>query len=117
MLASSRHFAVEEAGMFDPGSVRIRGPLQAHVEGFWAELLRQGYAPLSARNLLRVTAHLGRWLNAKGLALADLSDEVIAAFLRHRRARHTQFVTRRALEPLLGYLRGVGVIPTPLPVV
>ncbi len=103
--------------MFDPASVRVRGPLQAHVEEFWAELLRQGYAPLSAGNLLRVAAHLGRWLAAERLALADLSDEVIAAFLRHRRARHTQFFTRRALEPLVDYLRGVGAVPTPLPVV
>ncbi len=103
--------------MFDPASVRVRGPLQAHVEGFWAELLGQGYAPLSARNLLRVAAHLGRWLDAEGLALADLADEVIAAFLRHRRGRYTQFFTRRALEPLLGYLRGIRAVPTPLPVV
>lgn len=103
--------------MFDPASVRVRGPLQAHVEGFWAELLRQGYAPLSARNLLRVAAHLGRWLDAEGFALADLSDEVVAAFLRHRRRRYTQFFTRRALEPLLSYLRGVGAVPAPLPVV
>jgi integrase/recombinase XerD len=117
MLASSRHFAVEEAGMFDPASVRVRGPLQAHAEGFWADLLAQGYAPLSARDLLQLTAHLGRWLDSERLALADVSDEVIAAFLRHRRRRHTHHFTRRAIEPLLGYLRGVGVIPTPLPMV
>src|SRR5919205_2181082 len=117
MLASSRHFAVEEADMFDPASVRVRGPLQAHVKGFWADLLRHGYAPLSARGLLQLAAHLGRWLDSERLALADVSDEVIAAFLRHRRRRHTHLLTRRAMEPLLGYLRGVGVIPTPLPIV
>jgi hypothetical protein len=100
--------------MFDPVSVRVRGPLRAHVAGFWADLLRQGYAPLSAGNLLRVAAHLGRWLEAQGLALVDLSEDAAAAFLRHRRRRgYTQFFTRRALEPLLSYLRGVGVIPMP----
>lgn len=104
--------------MFDPASVMIRGPLRAHVEGFWAELLRQGYSPLSAGNLLRVAAHLGRWLAAKGLALVDLSEDSAGAFLRHRRRRgYTQFLTRRALEPLLTYLRRVGVIPVPTPVV
>ncbi len=104
--------------MFDPASVRVRGPLLAHVAGFWADLLRQGYAPLSAGNLLRVGAHLGRWLEAQRLALVDLSEDVAAAFLRHRRrCGYTQFFTRRALEPLLSYLRGVGAIPMPTPVV
>ncbi|HEX9381047.1 MAG TPA: tyrosine-type recombinase/integrase [Gaiellaceae bacterium] len=87
------------------------------MEGFWAELLRQGYAPLSARNLLLVTAHLGRWLEAEGLALCDLTEDHAAAFLRHRcRQGYTQFRTRRALEPLLGHLRAIGVVPTPSPV-
>lgn len=103
--------------MFDPASVRIRGPLRAHVEGFWAELLQQGYAPLSARNLLLVTAHLGRWLDGEGLALHDLTEDQAAAFLRHRcRQGYTQFRTRRALEPLLAHLRSIGVVPAPSPV-
>ncbi len=104
--------------MFDPACVRVRGPLQAYVEGFWAELLRQGYTPLSAGNLLLVTAHLGRWLEAEGLALGDFTEDHAAAFLRHRcRQGYTHSRTRRALEPLLGYLRGIGVVPTPPPVV
>jgi len=104
--------------MFDPASVRIRGPLGAHVEGFWEDLLRQGYSPLSAGGLLRLTAHLGRWLEAERLALVDVSEDVVATFLRHRRqCGYTQHFTRRALDPLLGYLRGVGIVPTPLPAV
>lgn len=104
--------------MFDPASVRVRGPLQAHVEGFWAELLRQGYAPLSARNLLFLTAHLARWLEAKGLALGDLTEDRAAAFARQRREEgYTGFRTRRGLDPVLAYLRGVGVVRKPRPVV
>ncbi len=100
--------------MFDPASVRVRGPLRAHVAGFWVDLLRQGYAPLSAANQLRVAAHLGRWLEDGGLALGGLTEEVVTAFLRHRRrCRYTRFYTRRGLEPLLGYLRGVGAAPRP----
>lgn len=103
--------------MFDPASVRVRGPLRAHAEGFWAELLRQGYAPLSARNLLRVAAHLDRWLEAEGLALGDLTEEHAAVFLRHRcRQGYTGFRTRRGLEPLLKHLRDLGVVPAPRPV-
>ncbi len=104
--------------MFDPASVRVRGPLQVHVAGFWVALLRQGYTPLSASNLLRVTAHLGRWLKANGLALVEVSEEIAAAFLRHRRRLgYTHLFTRRALEPLLSYLRGIGAIPLPTPVI
>ena len=100
--------------MFDPASVRIRGPLRAHVEGFWAELQRQGYAAESAGNLLRVAAHLGRWLQAKGVALADLREDVVAEFLRSRRRRgYTNHFTHRAVAPLLSHLRKAGVIPMP----
>lgn len=100
--------------MFDPASVTIRGPLQGYVEGFWEELLRQGYAPLSARNLLHVAAHLARWLEAEGLVLRDLTEERVDAFFRHRRDEgYTGHLTRHALEPLLRYLRGLGVINTP----
>ena len=44
--------------MFDPKTVQFRGPLVAHVEGFWSELMRQEYTPLSGGNLLRLAAHL-----------------------------------------------------------
>lgn len=104
--------------MFDPASVRIRGPLLAHAQGFWAELRRQGYAAESAGNQLRLAAHLGRWLQAKGLALADLREDVVAEFLRSRRRRgYTHFFARRAVAPLLNHLRQAGVIPMPTPIV
>ena len=103
--------------MFDPTSVRVRGALQAHVEGFWAYLMQQGYAPLSARNLLLVMAHLGRWLKAERLALDQVTDGVAARFLRHRRrVGYTQFFTERALHPLLLYLRSIGGVPAATPV-
>ncbi len=102
--------------MFDPASVRIRGPLRAYAAGFWADLLRQGYAATSARNLLFLTAHLARWLEAEGLALRDLTEERAGAFLRHRRRQgYTGFRTRRGLEPLLRYLRALGAIDDPGP--
>lgn len=102
--------------MFDPASVRIQGPLQAHAGGFWADLLGQGYAAASAQHLLFLTAHFARWLEAEGLALHDLNEERAAAFLRHRREEgYTGLRTRRALEPLLRYLRGKGVVEAPPP--
>jgi site-specific recombinase XerD len=102
--------------MFDPASVKIREPLRAYAEGFYAALLEQGYAACSARNLLFLVGHLSRWLDAEGIALHDLAEDVAAAFLRHRRrAGYTRFRSHRALEPLLRYLRGLGVIDVLVP--
>jgi len=96
--------------MFDPASVRFRGPLTAHVGGFWAKLRGEGYAPLSARNLLEVAAHFSRWLDDRRLGLGDLSEERLASFMAHRRRQgYTQFLSPHALGPLLDYLRGMGV--------
>ena len=100
--------------MFDPASVRFKGPLMPHVDGFWSELMGQGYAPLSGRNLLLVAAHVSRWLADRKLGSGDLTDERIAQFTVHRRRKgYTQFLTPRALEPLIRYLRAIDVAPPP----
>ena len=118
MFASFRQYAGEEAGMFDPASVRFRGPLEPYVDGFWQELLRQGYSPLSGRNLLRVAAHFSRWLEERALESGEVTDERVAAFMAHRRGRgYTQFLSPRALGPLLRHLRGIGVVPAARPAV
>lgn len=104
--------------MFDPASVGFRGPLTAHVDGFWADLQRQGYARLYGRNLLQVAAHFSRWLDGRRLGLADLSEECIASFMAHRRRQgYTQFLSPGALGPLIGYLRTSGVVLRPAPIV
>jgi integrase/recombinase XerD len=102
--------------MFDPASVRFTGPLSPFVTGFWSELMRLGYAPLSAGNLLRLAAHTSRWLATKRLRPSDLTTESIAAFIAHRRRQgHTQFLSPAALGPLITYLRALGVTPPPAP--
>jgi len=104
--------------MFDPASVRLRGPLTPHVTGFWSELRRQGYAPPSARHLLFVMAHFSRWLGARRLQEGDISDERVAAFMAHRRRQgYAKFRSPRSLRPLLSYLRSIGVAPLPEPAV
>jgi integrase/recombinase XerD len=100
--------------MFDPASVRFVGPLVPYVDGFWSELIRAGYAPLSARNLLRVTAHVSRWLAGRRLDASDLTAERATQFATHRRRQgYKQFLTTHALHPLLEYLRRVGAAPPP----
>ncbi len=98
--------------MLHPSRVRMRGPLAPHQDVIWTDLLSRGYSPLSAKNLLRVAAHLSRWLQAKGLSAQDLTREGIGEFFRHRRARgYTCWLTPRSLEPILLPLRAHNVVP------
>jgi site-specific recombinase XerD len=97
-------------------SVRVTGPLQGFAAGFAVELEAGGYTPLSAANQLRLLAHLSRWLAAEGVASSELNDERVQAFLAARSAQgYTCWLSPRGLAPLLGYLRGVGVVPEPAP--
>lgn len=94
--------------------VRIVGPLAVHVTGFRASLQERWYAPLTADEQVRLMAHLSRWLASHGLGCAELTDAVAEDFLRARReSGHQHLLSRRALVPLLGYLRAVGAAPVP----
>jgi integrase/recombinase XerD len=98
--------------------VRVRGPLAGHAVGFGEFLARQGYAPGSVRLQMHLAAQLSRWLDAEGLTAADLTELTAERFVAGRRARVERlFRSRRALGPIIGYLRGLGVAPAPAPVV
>ena len=96
-------------------NLQITGPLTSYVRGLWNHLLAEGYTALSASNLLRLLAHLSRWMAARELEVADLTAERIEAFVSVRQADYTHFRTRRALEPLWRYLLEVGA-PKAVPV-
>jgi integrase/recombinase XerD len=93
--------------------VRVEGPLAPFAAGFAADLTgRLGYSPLTAVNHLYVMAHLSRWMAGRGLMAAGLSAELAEEFTAVRRGMgYTSFVSVRGLAPLLGYLRGRGVLP------
>jgi integrase/recombinase XerD len=98
--------------------VRVRGPLAGHAVGFGEFLAGQGYTPGSARLQMHLVAQLSRWLDAEGLTAADLTELTAERFVAGRRARVERlFRSRRALGPIIGYLRGLGVAPPPVPVV
>lgn len=104
--------------MFDPATVRFRGPLTTHVIGFWPTLLRDGYSPLTARNHLRLAADFSRWLEDHRVDVGDLSDARVEAFLRSRRLRgYTCYRTMNGLQPLLAYLDSSGIRVRPKPIV
>jgi site-specific recombinase XerD len=84
--------------------------LESVASGFAAELTRAGYTPLSAGKQLELVAHLSRWLESEGLTAAALTPPVVDAFLVARRACYRSLRSAKALEPLLSYLRRLGVV-------
>jgi integrase/recombinase XerD len=102
--------------MHDPSRVRVSGPLEVFASGFAAELVRLGYRRVPIVFQLQLAAHASRWLQREGLGAGDLTSEVVERFLAERRAAgYTNYVTARAMAPLLGYLRGLGVAPAASP--
>lgn len=100
--------------MSDPSHVRVTGPLAVFAEGFAGELARLGYRPNAAAHQLRLMAHLSRWMDAGHYEVAGLTPPVAEAFLAARRAAgYVMWLSPKALAPLFGYLRRLGVVPVP----
>jgi integrase/recombinase XerD len=103
--------------MTNPSWARVRGPLAPYVDGLRAELERLGYTPLTAAAHVRLMAHLSRWLARHGLEASGLTPATVDAYFAERRAAgYVGHLTGRALQPLLGYLQRLGVVPPPAPV-
>jgi integrase/recombinase XerD len=94
------------------GRVSIVGPLAVFADGFRGELERLGYSPFTAEDQLRLMAHLSRWLEDGRLGVAELTTARAREFLAYRQAcGHSHRYSPRALAPVLGFLRGLGVAP------
>lgn len=92
--------------------VVVTGPLAPFAAAYRSRLGELGYTPLTMVNMLRLAGHLSCWLEADGLTAADLSDEVVVRYFRHRRAsgRSCSF-TPRSVTVLLGLLDEAGALP------
>ena len=97
--------------MENQSHVRITGPLAIYAAGFEQELIREGYR--WPKGQLWQMAQLSRWLSAKKLGVDDLTETLLAKFLRKRNAARsgTNLLSVAKLQPLLNYLRNLGVIP------
>lgn len=97
--------------MTRPSWAAVGGPLAPYAGGFRAELERLGYTPLTAATHVRLMAHLSRWLAREGAEASGLTPAVVEAYFAERRAAgYAGHVTGRALRPLPGYLRRLGVV-------
>ena len=95
-----------------PTEVRIVGPLAAHKDGLAANLRTYGYAPPSSTALVRLMAHLSRWLGANDLKPEELCAARMDEFLQHRRrAGYSTMLSPRGLQPVVSYLRSEGIVP------
>jgi len=102
----------------DPSQVRVCGPLAAYLPGFADELACQGYTPNSRCFQLRLLSHLSHWLLDQHLGAGDLCATEVSRYLCARRAAgYTSLLSIKALRPMLDYLRGLGVAPSPVAVV
>ena len=91
---------------------RVTGPLGPFAAGFVDDLSRQGFKPETVARHVALVAGLGSWLAAEGVPPSGLSSEVAERYAAARRAAgHSDRLTIKALDPLLGYLRGLGVAP------
>jgi site-specific recombinase XerD len=74
----------------------------------------QGYAADTIVDHVHLLADLSGWLSDRGTAPADLTTAAASEFLATRRMAGRRIgVTDRALAPILGYLRGLGLVPPP----
>ena len=90
---------------------RVLGPLAPFADGFVVELVERGYRPRSVSCQLELMAHLSRWLGEQGVEAGGLTPGMADRFLEVRRRCDVSLRSWRALDPLVGYLRALGVIP------
>ena len=100
------------------GTRRKPGGMGPHIEPFREYLLGAGYAPGTVRGLLMVMGQLGRWMHVNVSDPDRLTNAEIEAFCRSLRTRPDRRIPRlRSVDPLVVYLRDVGVLELPAPAV
>jgi len=81
----------------------VTGPLAPFAPALGARLRASGYTPLTTVNVMRLMAHLSRWLSANGLGAADLTRGQVERYVAARRAEgRTSGLSPRSLDPILG---------------
>ncbi len=90
----------------------VAGPLVGLSKCLVEALVRQGCAPRTVLGQKKLLGELSDWLQAQGSTAGDLTSGQVDRFMCDRRsAGITRHKTRKALVPILDYLRGLNVAP------
>lgn len=90
------------------------GPLEIEVESFLDGLGAAGYTPQAVTHRRSIVMAFVRWTRAERLAVPDLSEVHLAAFVKRRlHGRGTRKKGRAALRRFLAHLRGRKMLPPP----
>lgn len=96
----------------EPKKRRGKNPVTALSIGFEEGLRRQGYAPGTIWKQRKLLNELIGWLRGQKITMGDLSMTQVDRFMADRRAAGVRKLkTRKALEPILGHFRGLGLVP------
>ena len=89
----------------------VTGPLAPFAPALGARLRASGYTPLTTVNVMRLMAHLSRWLSTNGLGAADLTRGQVERYVAARRAEgRTSGLSPRSLDPIVGMLTDAGAL-------
>src|ERR1700732_2690410 len=95
MLASS--FQNAEAAQ------RLLDPLVAQLQSCTTSLIEQGYADETVRLKLQLLTNFGQWLRRNRLAVTNLDERLVEAFLKRKRRVHRGDL--KTLQQFLDHLR------------
>jgi len=89
--------------------------LETHVESFLGQFRASGYAARTLRNKRRIATSFVRWTRRKQLAVQDLNESHVAAFVKRspRRRKARVALELSVLRPFLVHLRIEGLVRTP----
>jgi site-specific recombinase XerD len=91
--------------------VRVTGPLAVFAPMLKARLRERGYTPLSTVIVMRLVAHLSRWLDANALGVGDLTGEQVERYIAARRAGgRTSALSPHSLDSILAMLADAGAL-------
>ena len=81
----------------------------AQLRRFTTSLIEQGYADETVRLKLRLLTNFGQWLRRNNLAVTNLDERLVEAFLKRKQRVHRGDL--RTLQQFLDHLRKHDVVP------
>jgi len=96
----------------------VSGPLALYAAGFESWLASRAYSPSAAADRLCQFDQLSRWLEREGLGVGELTAEQAERFVGARCAAGlVTWIAPQSVMLPLRYMRELGVVPAPAPVV